>query len=78
MDVNEYEGLTQNQAQKFTAYYENEYRTLYLPPEMEKVGFGWKFWLLTITSIATVIVASLRTAQMFYFTEQLSAQFWNG
>lgn len=77
MNVVEFEGLSKAQAQKFKAYLENEYRTLYPPPKLKIVGLDWKFYGLVITSISTVVVAALRTAAMFYFAEVLSAKYWN-
>jgi len=76
MDAKEYEGLSRSQAAKFRIYYENEFSSLYPVPTMKIVGADWKFYGLVITSIATVIVAALRTAQMFYYAEELSSRFW--
>jgi hypothetical protein len=76
MDANEYEELSRSQAQKFRAYFENEYSALFPSPILKIEGLDWKFYGLVITSVATVIVAALRTAQMFYFAEELSASFW--
>lgn len=76
MDAAEYEGLSHAQGAKFRAYYSNEYSSLYPAPELKIVGLDWKFYGLVITSISTVVVAALRTAQMFYFAEELSSKFW--
>ena len=76
MDANEYEGLSKSNASKFRSYYENEYKTLYPVPLKHIIGLDWKFWGLVITSVSTVVVAALRTAQMFYFAEELSSKFW--
>lgn len=76
MDSKEYEGLSKNQAAKFRAYYENEYKSLFPFPEMKIVGLDWKFYWSIVVSAATVILASLRTAQMFYLAAETSAKSW--
>jgi hypothetical protein len=76
MDAKEFEGLSHSQAAKFRAYYSNEYSALFPPPIVRIHGLDWKFYGLMVTSISTVIVAALRTAQMFYFAEEMSSQFW--
>ena len=76
MDANEYEGLSKSNAAKFRSYYENEYKTLYPAPKKQIVGLDWKFYTSVATGLATVILASLRTAQMFYFAAETSAQSW--
>ena len=67
MDANEYECLSKANASKFRSYYENEYKTLYPIPIKEVIGLDWKFYGSVIISVSTVILASLRTAQMFFF-----------
>lgn len=76
MDANEYEGLSKSNASKFRSYYENEYKTLYPPPILHIVGLDWKFYGSVIVSVFTVILASLRTAQMFYFAAETSSRLW--
>lgn len=78
MDANEFGELSKAQATKFKSYYETEFSTLYPKPVMKIVGLDWKFYGLVATSFATVVVAALRTAQMFYFAEELSSKFWTG
>lgn len=76
MDANEYEGLSKSNASKFRSYYENEYKTLYPIPKKEIVGLDWKFYGSVIISVSTVILASLRTAQMFFFAAETSSKLW--
>lgn len=76
MDALEYEGLSKSNASKFRSYYENEYKTLYPPPVKYIVGLDWKFYGSVVVSVFTVILASLRTAQMFYFAAETSSKLW--
>lgn len=76
MDAIEYGELSKAQGAKFHAYYDLEYCALYPAPVLKVTGLDWKFYGLSITAGATVIVAALRTAQMFYFAEEMSSKFW--
>lgn len=78
MDASEFSDLSRSQAAKFKAYFADggEYKTLYPPPVLQIEGLDWKFYGMIVTSVSTVIVAALRTAQMFYVAEELSSRFW--
>lgn len=79
MDVKDFEDMTQAEAKKFMAWFNNEYSVLYkdrLPVLGKNVALDWKFWAILGTSVATILVAALRTAQMFFFVEKLSSAAW--
>jgi len=70
------EGMSKKEDAKFLDWFKNEYAALYPPPALEKINLNWKFQWSIVTSVATVILASLRTAQMFYNSAELSAVTW--
>lgn len=60
------EGLSTQEQEAFTLYRE-KYSLQHPPPERgATAALGWQFYLLLLTSLASVVLASLRTADMFY------------
>lgn len=60
--------ITELELEAFSQF-RRKYTALNPPPKA--ASLGWQFWLLVLTSLAAVILASLRTAEQFYRAAQL-------
>ena len=65
-------GVTDDEAQAFEAF-RDKYMQMRPPPIRPGVsGLGWQFWITIPCALAAIVLAALRTANIFYSAASMS------